>query len=76
MIDRGASLPIQFVLPRFSTMAATFPRKADARTAAWDTLETEGVARFPFPPDGTEWTALSDDDLDEMPVLRMLRERT
>jgi 5-formyltetrahydrofolate cyclo-ligase len=31
---------------------STFEQKAEARTAVWDTLEAEGVARFPFPPHG------------------------
>lgn len=29
-----------------------FKNKPEARTAVWDTLEEEGVARFPFPPHG------------------------
>jgi 5-formyltetrahydrofolate cyclo-ligase len=33
-------------------MSASFDRKAGARTAVWDALESEGVARFPFPPHG------------------------
>lgn len=33
-------------------MRTTFEDKSKARTAIWDTLEDEGVARFPFPPHG------------------------
>lgn len=33
-------------------MRTTFNEKSKARTAVWDTLEDEGVARFPFPPHG------------------------
>jgi 5-formyltetrahydrofolate cyclo-ligase len=33
-------------------MPASFERKSEARTAVWDALEDEGVARFPFPPHG------------------------
>jgi 5-formyltetrahydrofolate cyclo-ligase len=38
--------------------------------------ETTAVDDPPAPPDGVDWDALSDDDLDEMPVLRTLRNRT
>jgi 5-formyltetrahydrofolate cyclo-ligase len=37
--------------------------------------ETITVDEPPAPPDGIDWAALSDDDLDDMPVLRTLRER-
>ena len=33
-------------------MQTIFDSKSAARTAVWDKLETEGVARFPFPPHG------------------------
>jgi 5-formyltetrahydrofolate cyclo-ligase len=33
-------------------MPASFEHKSAARTAVWDALEDEGVARFPFPPHG------------------------
>jgi 5-formyltetrahydrofolate cyclo-ligase len=33
-------------------MPVTFAHKSEARTAVWDALEDEGVARFPFPPHG------------------------
>jgi len=33
-------------------MQTSFENKSAARTAVWDTLESEGVARFPFPPHG------------------------
>jgi 5-formyltetrahydrofolate cyclo-ligase len=33
-------------------MQTTFDHKSVARTAVWDALEDEGVARFPFPPHG------------------------
>jgi 5-formyltetrahydrofolate cyclo-ligase len=49
MIVGTASVPpVRF----FPPMRTTFARKPDARTTVWDTLETEGVARFPFPPHG------------------------
>jgi len=37
--------------------------------------ETIAVDDPSVPPDGIEWSALSDDDLDEMPVLQSLRDR-
>lgn len=33
-------------------MQDTFDEKSAARTAVWDALQEEGVARFPFPPHG------------------------
>lgn len=33
-------------------MQTSFENKSAARTAVWDALENEGVARFPFPPHG------------------------
>jgi 5-formyltetrahydrofolate cyclo-ligase len=38
--------------------------------------ETIAVDDAPAPPDGIDWAALSEDDLDEMPVLRTLRNQT
>jgi len=32
--------------------ATHFDTKERARTHVWDTLEVEGIARFPFPPHG------------------------
>jgi len=32
--------------------ATHFDTKERARTHVWDTLEAEGIARFPFPPHG------------------------
>jgi 5-formyltetrahydrofolate cyclo-ligase len=39
-------------IPRVTIEQDYFSGKPNARTAVWDRLEREGVARFPFPPHG------------------------
>lgn len=54
-------------------MRTVFETKPPARTAIWDALETEGVARFPFPPHGRipnfEGAAAAAERLFEHPLL-------
>jgi len=48
--------PVFLFAFRFCTMTPVmrtdFKQKSEARTAVWDVLENEDVARFPFPPHG------------------------
>jgi len=67
-----ASTPVsQF--PIYVPMRTVFETKPPARTAIWDALETEGVARFPFPPHGRipnfEGAAAAAERLFEHPLL-------
>jgi 5-formyltetrahydrofolate cyclo-ligase len=51
MVQHSSSRPRKHVEP-VSFRNRDFTAKSEARTAVWDALDDEGIARFPFPPHG------------------------